>query len=242
MTEQNINQHEGKKYLRKIHPADKVGEPINVDVYSVLEAFNVTCPAIAHAIKKLLAPGQRGKGDAIADLKGVLAAVNRAIDLIPTRVEWEPVMSERVTTPKGDISAEIGRFIQKEPERKFDVSDLPLPIDFKVGEAIIKSGATPYTGKELGRTEFSYGREEWPPGYGHWEVCPVDDETTSRPIGYRVRWSIPDDKGRFSYESHYISGEDGDPSLAWCFNAAESTAKRWNEEKRMPQQGIPLQI
>lgn len=32
--------------------------------------------------QKLLCAGQRSKGDTIADLTGVLAAVNRAIDLV----------------------------------------------------------------------------------------------------------------------------------------------------------------
>lgn len=54
--------HEGKKYLRQIYSA--AGTPIEsdfvfVDVYEVLVAFDVTCPAIQHAIKKLLACGQR---------------------------------------------------------------------------------------------------------------------------------------------------------------------------------------
>lgn len=75
-----ITQHEGKKYLRKIKSADS-NESINIDVYAVLEAFAVTCPARAHAVKKLLCCGSRGKGDAIADLEGVLAAVNRALEL-----------------------------------------------------------------------------------------------------------------------------------------------------------------
>jgi hypothetical protein len=76
----NIRNHEGKKYLREIHGAD-VPVIINVDVYSVLEAYKVTCPARAHAIKKLLCAGQRGKGEELADVIGALAAVNRAIDL-----------------------------------------------------------------------------------------------------------------------------------------------------------------
>jgi len=77
---QPISAHEGKKYLRAIQAAD--GEmSVNVHVYAVLEAFEVTCPARAHAIKKLLCCGTRGKGDAIADLTGVLAAVNRAVEL-----------------------------------------------------------------------------------------------------------------------------------------------------------------
>lgn len=75
-----ISQHEGKKYLRPIRAADS-DQCINVDVYAVLVAFGVTCPARAHAIKKLLCCGTRGKGDAVADLNGVLAAVNRAVEL-----------------------------------------------------------------------------------------------------------------------------------------------------------------
>jgi hypothetical protein len=80
MTTQNINEHEGRKYLRVIKSAED-NSTIKIDVYSVVVAFGVTCPARAHAIKKLLCAGTRGKGDTIADLIGVLAAVNRAIDL-----------------------------------------------------------------------------------------------------------------------------------------------------------------
>jgi len=78
-----IDKHEGKKYLRLIHSAkpDNVRQPISVDVYAVLVAFGVTCPARAHAIKKLLCCGNRGKGSELDDLKGVLAAVSRAIQL-----------------------------------------------------------------------------------------------------------------------------------------------------------------
>lgn len=82
-----ILEHEGSKYLRGIYSATGValsddGEPlVSVDVYEVLEAFGVTCPARAHAIKKLLCCGNRGKGSELADLLGVEAAVARAIQL-----------------------------------------------------------------------------------------------------------------------------------------------------------------
>lgn len=65
------------KYLRQIH----VINDDRVDVYSVLEAFNVTCPARAHAIKKLLCAGLRGKGDTLQDLKESVEAVTRAIQI-----------------------------------------------------------------------------------------------------------------------------------------------------------------
>lgn len=64
----------GVKYLRSIKGMD-------VDVYDVLEAFNVTCPAIAHAVKKLLLPGGRGKGPTDQDLREAIDALIRAIQL-----------------------------------------------------------------------------------------------------------------------------------------------------------------
>jgi hypothetical protein len=77
----SIKEHEGKKYLRLIHAAVPGDPPIWIDVYAVLVAFGVTCPAQQHAIKKLLACGQRGKGNALDDLQGVLAAVSRAVEI-----------------------------------------------------------------------------------------------------------------------------------------------------------------
>ena len=63
------------KYHREIKPE------VYVDVYDTLTAFNVTCPAIAHAIKKLLAPGERGTKDKLTDLKEALASIERAIEI-----------------------------------------------------------------------------------------------------------------------------------------------------------------
>ena len=68
----------GKKYLREIR-TNEAGE---VDVYAVLLAFEVTCPARQHAIKKLLCAGLRGKNDVTNDLKEAKDAIERAIELI----------------------------------------------------------------------------------------------------------------------------------------------------------------
>lgn len=76
-----IVEHEGRKYLRRIRSAVVPGNAIDVDVYAVLEAFGVTCPAVQHAVKKLLCAGNRGKGDCVADLVGAQAAISRAIEL-----------------------------------------------------------------------------------------------------------------------------------------------------------------
>jgi hypothetical protein len=81
----SITEHEGSKYLRAIRSALNPKEHIQVDVYSVLVAFNVTCPARSHAIKKLLCAGLRDKGSESDDLQGALAALYRAIELQKTK-------------------------------------------------------------------------------------------------------------------------------------------------------------
>ena len=69
--------HSGSKYLRRIQI---IGYD-QVDVYAVLEAFNVTCPARQHAIKKLLCAGIRGKADETQDIEEAKDAVDRAIQM-----------------------------------------------------------------------------------------------------------------------------------------------------------------
>ena len=51
------------------------------DVYDVLTAFGVTCPAVAHAVKKLLCAGQRGHKDRLTDLREAMTAIARAAEL-----------------------------------------------------------------------------------------------------------------------------------------------------------------
>ena len=52
-----------------------------VDVYDILSAYGVTNPADAHAIKKMLCPGQRGAKDGIQDRKEAIVSLQRAIKL-----------------------------------------------------------------------------------------------------------------------------------------------------------------
>jgi hypothetical protein len=51
------------------------------DVYAILLAYGVTCPATAHAIKKLLCAGRRGHKSRIQDLTEAQQTLVRAIDL-----------------------------------------------------------------------------------------------------------------------------------------------------------------
>lgn len=76
----SIKNHSGNKYIRTIRSCvdDQFAQ---VDVYAVLEAFGVTCPAVQHALKKLLCAGIRGKGDHIQDLTEARDSVTRAIEM-----------------------------------------------------------------------------------------------------------------------------------------------------------------
>lgn len=67
------------KYTRHIPTLD--GQKAPVDVYCVLAAFPTGSAAIDHAVKKLLAPGQRGAKSRIQDLKEARASLDRAIEL-----------------------------------------------------------------------------------------------------------------------------------------------------------------
>ena len=71
------------KYERMVNVWDEAGKPIlhRMDVYDVLVAFRVTCPATAHAVKKMLCAGQRGHKDRATDLREAIDALERAITL-----------------------------------------------------------------------------------------------------------------------------------------------------------------
>lgn len=71
----------GDKYRRTVRSTARNTEAVTADVYCILEAFGVTCSARAHAIKKLLCAGDRGKADVLTDLIEAKDAVDRALTL-----------------------------------------------------------------------------------------------------------------------------------------------------------------
>ena len=64
----------GNKYRKKM-------KSTTIDVYDILKAYEVTCPAIAHAVKKLLVAGQRGNKNTLTDLSEAHWQIERAIQL-----------------------------------------------------------------------------------------------------------------------------------------------------------------
>jgi hypothetical protein len=85
------------KYAREITQTladEDQGFTISVDVYDVLRAFNVTDPAIQHAIKKLLCTGIRGHKDSSQDLEEAIQSIERALDVVKTDEKLAEVMAE----------------------------------------------------------------------------------------------------------------------------------------------------
>lgn len=54
---------------------------ITIDVYDVLKAFNVTCPAMQHAIKKMLCTGIRGHKGFQQDADEAINSIKRSKEL-----------------------------------------------------------------------------------------------------------------------------------------------------------------
>lgn len=73
------------KYTRNLQTLD--GRTVPVDIYCVLAAFPTGSAAVDHAIKKQLAPGQRGTKSRLQDLKEARASLDRAIELEEANAE-----------------------------------------------------------------------------------------------------------------------------------------------------------
>lgn len=50
-----------------------------LDIYDILDRFNITSPPVQHAVKKLLVAGERGVKDTILDLQEARSSITRAI-------------------------------------------------------------------------------------------------------------------------------------------------------------------
>nr|QMP83374.1 MAG: hypothetical protein [Caudoviricetes sp.] len=64
-----------------------------IDVYRVLELFEVVDPAIQHAVKKLLVAGNRGHKDLQKDVKEAIVSLNRRIEMWEEETESLSVVS-----------------------------------------------------------------------------------------------------------------------------------------------------
>lgn len=81
--------NEGDKYKRLIVTDE--GE-LMVDVYDVLDAFEITCPALAHALKKALCTGTRGVKGFDQDIDELIGSLLRAKTLRMNRAKRDELM------------------------------------------------------------------------------------------------------------------------------------------------------
>ena len=79
------NGNEGSHYVSDDSNKYKVKlrNEVALDVYDVLDAFDVQNPAIQHAIKKLLCTGNRGYKDFSQDLEEAIQSLERAKSFPP---------------------------------------------------------------------------------------------------------------------------------------------------------------
>lgn len=80
----------GSKYLRTISGKKEITLPdgrkeimrveVQVDIYDVINAWRVTDPALQHALKKLIQPGERGGKTFAQDLKEAIYSIERCLE------------------------------------------------------------------------------------------------------------------------------------------------------------------
>lgn len=98
------------KYNREIIGLD--GTVTTVDVYRVLDAFQVTDPATQHAIKKMLCTGLRGHKDYLTDINDSIESLKKANELYCQMV-IDNAKSDKITHS----------ILNPEKEAKFDMPD-----------------------------------------------------------------------------------------------------------------------
>lgn len=73
--EDELNQQKHNHYFKDC-PYDKV------DVYRILDIFDVTDPCLQHLVKKGLCAGKRGHKDFRKDLQDIIDTAQRRIDML----------------------------------------------------------------------------------------------------------------------------------------------------------------
>jgi hypothetical protein len=122
----------GNKYKRIIYSRTHQGASVEVDVYCVLKAFNVTNPAVAHAVKKLLCPGQREKGGVLQDLTEAKDAILRAIEM--EQESHTPTLSQQIRRIPDKELKELLDQIERNPGTIFCSPGSPTAPPVAVGQ------------------------------------------------------------------------------------------------------------
>ena len=122
MSNKHSQDHSAKPHS---HYFKDVSQLDTIDVYRVLELFNVTNPCIQHAVKKLLVAGGRGAGkDTNEDIQEAIDSLERWKDM---RQEENPIFNRRST----DKISEVEFPEVDEPE------EIKNTGKFKIGDKVI---------------------------------------------------------------------------------------------------------
>lgn len=93
------------KYLRTIRSRVN-GAKAEVDVYDVIVAFGVTCPALQHAVKKVLCAGVRGNKTTTDDLNEAIISLQEALKFVEAE---EPNVTPAPTPEPVPVPRRLGR-------------------------------------------------------------------------------------------------------------------------------------
>jgi len=100
---------------------NKTIKGVTFDVYDVLRAFEVTSPAIQHAVKKLLMPGVRGHKDQLQDVQEAAQSIQREIEYL-TSIKPEKTIKEQLLEATHVCSwLRADLFQPKNPDYLYDV-------------------------------------------------------------------------------------------------------------------------
>ena len=106
MSEQNT------KYRRPVLgwvPGTNDPLTVDVDVYRVIDGFNVTDPCLQHLIKKAMAPGDRGHKDLLQDYQDIVHSANSALDLIRAKLATTTSSEPKVEIPACKAIQQMGK-------------------------------------------------------------------------------------------------------------------------------------
>ena len=73
------------------HYKRDVSQLKTLDVYRLLDLFNVTCPVAQHVIKKALVAGKRGHKDTVRDWQDIQDSAMRKLEMIAEDLESAPM-------------------------------------------------------------------------------------------------------------------------------------------------------
>ena len=85
----------------------------HVDVYRILELFNVTSPPLQHAIKKLLLPGGRHAKDLRHDLQEARDSITRALEMLDEDAHLDAVRMGMALTTKDQLEATANHLMKQ---------------------------------------------------------------------------------------------------------------------------------